>query len=124
MLLTRLATLKKCYEDGAVKEKLSFDEAIEIAECYYNRLKAYDKGLPMWKFVRNFMSWAYDGHKLYDFIVFQELVSRYHGVYGEDNDGWDFDRWLMGLTQEQVNSYWESIDHMMKFATLTKLVPK
>lgn len=124
MLLTRLATLKKCYEDGALKEKLSFDEAIEIAECYYQRLKAYDKGLPMWKFVRNFMSWAYDGHKLYDFIVFQELVSRYHGVYGEDNDGWDFDRWLMGLTQEQVNSYWESIDHMMKFATLTKLVPK
>mgnify|MGYP000333459706 FL=1 len=124
MLLTRLATLKKCYEDGALKEKLSFDEAIEIAECYYQRLKAYDKGLPMWKFVRNFMSWAYDGHKLYDFIVFQELVSRYHGVYGEDNDGWDFDRWLMGLTQEQVNSYWESVDHMMKFATLTKLVPK
>ena len=124
MLLTRLATLKKCYEDGALKEKLSFDEAIEIAECYYQRLKAYDKGLPMWKFVRNFMSWAYDGHKLYDFIVFQELVSRYHGVYGEDNDGWDFDRWLMGLTQEQVNSYWESIDHMMKFASLTKLVPK
>ena len=124
MLLTRLATLRKCYEDGALKEKLSFDEAIEIAECYYQRLKAYDKGLPMWKFVRNFMSWAYDGHKLYDFIVFQELVSRYHGVYGEDNDGWDFDRWLMGLTQEQVNSYWESVDHMMKFATLTKLVPK
>ena len=77
MLLTRLATLKKCYEDGALKEKLSFDEAIEIAEYYYQRLKAYDKGLPMWKFVRNFMSWAYDGHKLYDFIVFQELVSRY-----------------------------------------------
>nr|DAN65300.1 MAG TPA: hypothetical protein [Caudoviricetes sp.] len=124
MLLTRLATLKKCYEDGALKEKLSFDEAIEIAECYYQRLKAYDKGLPMWKFVRNFMSWAYDGHNLYDFIVFQELVSRYHGVYGEENDGWDFDRWLMGLTQEQVNSYWESVDHMMKFATLTKLVPK
>ena len=124
MLLTRLATLKKCYEDGALKEKLSFDEAIEIAECYYQRLKAYDKGLPMWKFVRNFMSWAYDGHKLYDFIVFQELVSRYHGVYGEDNDGWDFDRWLMGLTQKQVNSYWESIDHMMKFATIAKLVPK
>ena len=124
MLLTRLATLKKCYEDGALKEKLSFDEAIEIAECYYRRLEAYDKGLPMWKFVRNFMSWAYDGHKLYDFIVFQELVSRYHGVYGEDNDGWDFDRWLMGLTQEQVTSYWESIDHMMKFATITKLVAK
>ena len=124
MLLTRLATLKKCYEDSALKEKLSFDEAIEIAECYYHCLKAYDKGLPMWKFVRNFMSWAYDGHKLYDFIVFQELVSRYHGVYGEDNDGWYFVRWLMGLTQEQVNSYWESIDHMMKFATLTTLVPK
>ena len=124
MLLTRLATLKKCYEAGALKEKLSFDEAIEIAECYYHSLKAYDKGLPMWGFVRNFMSWAYDGHKLYDFIVFQELVSRYHGVYGEDNDGWDFDRWLMGLTQEQVTSYWESIDHMMKFATITKLVPK
>lgn len=124
MLLTRLATLKKCYEDGALKEKLSFDEAIEIAECYYRRLEAYDKGLPMWKFVRNFMSWAYDGHKLYDFIVFQELVSRYHGVYGEENDGWDFDRWLMGLTQEQVTSYWESIDYMMKFATITKLVPK
>nr|DAX41803.1 MAG TPA: hypothetical protein [Caudoviricetes sp.] len=124
MLLTRLATLKKCYEAGALKEKLSFDEAIEIAECYYHTLKAYDKGLPMWSFVRNFMSWAYDGHKLYDFIVFQELVSRYHGVYGEDNDGWDFDRWLMGLTQEQVTSYWESIDHMMKFATITKLVPK
>lgn len=124
MLLTKLATLKKCYENGALKEKLSFDEAIEIAECYYQRLEVYNKGLPMWSFVRNFMSWAYDGHKLYDFIVFQELVSRYHGVYGEDNGGWAFDRWLMELTQEQVTSYWESIDHMMKYATITKLVPK